>query len=92
MKDCKLFVAKLPCVVGESEIAKFFAAWGTVRSVKLARDPDTDASKCYGWVEFETIVDAAKAVAEANGAQFYGRKLVVAFAHARVPRFAGVTR
>jgi RNA recognition motif-containing protein len=51
--------------------------YGTVTSVKVIMDRETGKSKGFGFIEMPNDAEAAKAIAELNGAEFEGRALVV---------------
>lgn len=89
----KLFVAKLNRDAGESDLLEWFGAMGPVKSAKVVVDRDTGQSKCFGFVEMESRDGGERALAEMNGQEFMGFRMVVKEAEDRPakPR-DGVTR
>lgn len=87
----KLFVAKLNRDAVESDLLEWFSAMGPVRSAKVVVDRDTGQSKCFGFVEMESQEAGEKAIAEMNGQEFMGFRMVVKEAEERgaKPRSAG---
>lgn len=87
----KLFVAKLNRDAVESDLLEWFGAMGGVRSAKVVTDRDTGQSKCFGFVEMETKEGGEKAIAEMNGQEFMGFRMVVKEAEERGsrPRLGG---
>ena len=79
----KLFVAKLNRDAVESDLLEWFGAMGGVRSAKVVTDRDTGQSKCFGFVEMETKEGGEKAIAEMNGQEFMGFRMVVKEAEER---------
>jgi RNA recognition motif-containing protein len=82
----KLFVAKLPYDMTEAELRTTFESFGTLKSVRVIMDRDTKTSKGFGFVEFESDIDAARAITALDGAQAGSMKLVVKPAEERGAR------
>ena len=82
----KLFVAKLNRDAVESDLLEWFGAMGPVRSVKVVTDRDTGQSKCFGFVEMEDKAGGERAIAEMNGQEFMGFRMVVKEAEERGAR------
>ena len=82
----KLFVAKLNRDAVESDLLEWFGAMGPVRSVKVVMDRDTGQSKCFGFVEMESTEGGERAIAEMNGQEFMGFRMVVKEAEDRGSR------
>ena len=59
--------------------------YGTVTSVKFINDRATGRFRGIAFVEMEDSVAAAKAIAELDGAEFFGRQMVVK--EARPPKY-----
>ena len=70
----KLYVGNLPFKTTEDEVTEFFKKFGDVTSVVLIKDRETGKPRGFGFVEMN---DINKAINEANGAEFGGRKLLV---------------
>ena len=79
----KLFVAKLNRDAVESDLLEWFGAMGPVRSVKVVTDRETGQSKCFGFVEMESRDAGEKAIAEMNGQEYMGFRMVVKEAEER---------
>lgn len=78
MPATRLFVGNIPYATTEQELQQLFAeAVGTVRSVRIITDVETQRSKGYAFVEMATPDEAAKAIRELNGRSLGGRPLVV---------------
>ena len=75
--SASLYVSNLPPSVTEEVLAGVFAEFGTVRSVKLPRDPVTGLQRCHGFVEMDTTAEARKAAHALNATRFAGRLLSV---------------
>jgi len=73
----KLFVGSLPYSTGDDELNELFASFGTVASARVINDRESGRSKGFGFVEFEDDAAGKAAIAELDGADFQGRKLVV---------------
>ena len=83
MAGTRLFVGNLPYAISDEELREFFAAMGSVKSVRIITDFDTGRSKGYGFVEMGTPDEAAKAIQQLNGHALGGRSIVVNEARAR---------
>ena len=79
----KLFVVKLNRDAVESDLLEWFGAMGPVKSAKIVMDRDTGQSKCFGFVEMENREGGEKAIAEMNGQEFMGFRMVVKEAEER---------
>lgn len=74
----RLFIAGLPFSSNDQDIKTHFSTAGVVTMVQIITDKMTGRSKGFGFVEFETEEEAAKAVTMFHETDFGGRKLVVA--------------
>lgn len=77
----KLYVGNLNYDVDTDTLTEWFSAYGTVVSVNLVTDRETNQSKGYGFVEMETEEQANAAVEALNGSEQQGRTLKVAEAN-----------
>jgi RNA recognition motif-containing protein len=84
-----IFVGSLPFKVEESELKEVFEEFGEVTSVKIITDRETGRSKGFGFIEMPDDEAAKKAIAEANGAELYGRTIVVNEAEEKKERTGG---
>lgn len=84
-----IFVGSLPFKVEESELKEVFEEFGEVTSVKIITDRETGRSKGFGFIEMPDDEAAQKAISEVNGAELYGRTIVVNQAEEKKERPAG---
>lgn len=80
MDTKKLFVGSLSWGVSWQELKEAFGQHGEVVYAKVISDRETGRSKGFGFVEFATIEDAAKAKEAMDGAEIDGRAIKVDFA------------
>ncbi len=73
----KLYVGNLPDSATEQDLSDKFAAYGTVKSVKLITDRDTGRSKVFGFIEMMSEVEAHAAIDSLNGTNYKGRPMKV---------------
>lgn len=86
MNNKKLFVGSLPWSVDDAGLAQIFSQAGTVVSAQVVKDRDTGRSRGFGFVEMSTEEEAQNAVANLNGTDVEGRKIVVNIARPREDR------
>src|SRR4051812_40292910 len=72
-----IYVGGFPYKTTKEELAKLFAACGTVLSAKIILDRETGRPKGFGFVEMSTDEEAKAAVAKLNGAFIGDRKIFV---------------
>ncbi|MEO7775140.1 MAG: RNA-binding protein, partial [Steroidobacteraceae bacterium] len=72
----KIYVGNLPFTATEDEVRALFAAHGTVTSVALPMDRETNRPRGFGFVEMSQA-DAANAIQAVNGKDLGGRSLRV---------------
>lgn len=88
-----IFVGSLSFKLKESELREAFEKYGKVSSAKIIIDKITRQSKGFGFIEMPDEVEARAAINALNGADMYGRPLVVNESQKREPRGdAGATR
>ena len=80
-----IYVGNLPFSATEDEIRELFAQHGTVTSVKLITDRETDRPRGFGFVEMDDA-EADAAIEALNGTDMGGRSLRVNQAKERGPR------
>lgn len=73
----KLFVGSLPYSVTDDQLAELFQEFGTVASAKVIMDRDTNRSKGFGFVEYESDEEAQAAIAAMNDKEVDGRRIIV---------------
>ena len=86
MNNKKLFVGSLPWSVDDAGLGQIFAQAGNVVSAQVVKDRDTGRSRGFGFVEMSTDEEAQAAVANLNGTDVEGRKIVVNIARPREDR------
>lgn len=79
----RLYVGNLPYQLSVDELKEFFAGAGTVTDAAIITDRETGRSKGFGFVEFASDEDAARAQSMFNGAQLRNRTLKVDLAKPR---------
>ncbi len=83
-----LYAGNLPISATAELLAAKFAKFGSVLSVTLDSNPSTGASRRGAFVEMQNSVDAARAVAGLNLANFDGRLMSVYRSVVAVPSVA----
>ena len=84
-----IFVGSLSFKLKESELREAFEKFGKVSSAKIIIDKITRQSKGFGFVEMPDENEARLAISSLNGAEMYGRALVVNESQKREPRPGG---
>lgn len=79
----KLFVGSLPWEADDAKLAEIFSQAGTVTSAQVIKDRQTGRSRGFGFVEMSSDAEADNAVANLNGSDVDGRKIVVNVARPR---------
>lgn len=74
----KVFVGRLAWETRDDGLKEFFEKIGPVLDAKVIMDNRTGRSKGYGFVTFESLEAAVRAVAEGNDAELDGRTIKVA--------------
>ena len=62
-----VYVRNLPTDLAETDLAELFAPYGVVESCRIAKYPQTQASKGFGFVKLSNIAEAQEAIASLNG-------------------------
>ena len=73
----KVFVGNLAWAVDDNKLKEMFSEIGNVTSANVIVDRHSQRSKGFGFVEFSSDEEAAKAVSEMNGKEVEGRELKV---------------
>jgi len=85
----RLYVGNLSFQSNADSLRSAFAAYGSVTDVHLVTDRESGQSRGFGFVTMGTNEEAAKAIAEMNGATLDGRALRVNEAEERQARGGG---
>ena len=89
MSQNKLYVGNLSFNSTEDEISQAFAAHGTVTSVNVIMDRETNRPRGFAFVEMSSDSEAQSAVKALDGQDLDGRNLKVNIAKPREPRSGG---
>ncbi len=73
----KLCVGNLPDSATEQDLLDKFAAYGTVKSVKLITDRYSGRGKVFCFIEMMSEVEAHAAIDSLNGTDYDGRPMKV---------------
>lgn len=94
MAEKKLYIGGLSYGTSENALKEGFAQAGNVVSAKIIIDKMTGRSKGFGFVEFATSEEAAKAIEMFNNKDFDGRNIKVSEARPQEnkPRSGGFHR
>ncbi len=82
----KLYVGNLSYRLTDAELEDAFAAFGNVLSAKIIMERETNRSKGFGFVEFESKEEGEQAIEGLNGKDLAGRTVVVNEARPPKPR------
>jgi RNA recognition motif-containing protein len=85
----KLYLGNLSFRVTSEDLQEYFGAAGTVESANVVHDRETGRSRGFGFVEMSTEDEAMAAIAQFNGQEYDGRKMVVNEARPREDRGSG---
>lgn len=80
-----IYVGNLNYRIKESDLQQVMENYGTVSSVKFINDRESKRFRGIAFVEMEDSAAAAKAIAELDGSEFFGRQMVVK--EARPPKY-----
>jgi len=72
-----IYLGNLSYSATENSIRDLFEGYGSVTTVKIVTDKFTGSSRGFGFVEMSNDDEAQRAIAELNGKDFDGRKMVV---------------
>ena len=73
----KLYVGNLPFGTTEDQLKELFGRFGDIASIIIMKDKFTGRSRGFGFVEMVAQEAATEAVAQVNGTELDGRKIVV---------------
>lgn len=72
-----MYIGNLSYNVRESDLRQVMEEYGTVESVKLIMDRNTNRAKGFAFVEMPEAAEAQQAINKLNGAEYVGRQMVV---------------
>lgn len=72
-----IYVGNLSYGATENTVRDLFEGFGQVATVKIIADKYTGQSRGFGFVEMPNEDEAQRAIAELNGKDFEGRKIIV---------------
>ncbi|PON38664.1 Splicing factor-like protein [Trema orientale] len=81
----QLFVSRLSAYTTNEHLKKLFSRFGEVTEARLIMDPKTRRPKGFGFVTYESEVEAQKALKAMNGRIVDGRLIFVEVAQTRKP-------
>lgn len=81
--QCRLQIRNLSEDAADDDLRALLAPFGDVLAVMIIRDPQTGASRGYGYVTMSAQSEADTAVSRLDGSPFFGRPLRVSLAKAR---------
>src|SRR5512142_2965267 len=87
--DARLYVSNLSYDVTEQGLRELFMQAGNVNSVALIKEPGTQRSKGFAFVEMGSPSEVQKAISMFNGYTLDQRQLAVSVARPREERSGG---
>lgn len=84
--DVKLYVGNLSYQTTEQGLRELFMQAGNVSSVALIKEPGTQQSRGFAFVEMSSQAEAQKAISLFNGYTLNERQMVVTIARPREER------
>jgi RNA recognition motif-containing protein len=79
-----IFLNYLPIDFTETDINNLCQPYGNIQSSKICFDLNTLKSKCFGFVNFNTIEEANRAIEALNGAKVGNKTLLVKYSCSKV--------
>ncbi|XP_030498142.1 organelle RRM domain-containing protein 6, chloroplastic [Cannabis sativa] len=77
----QLFVSRLSSFTTNERFKKLFSPFGSITEARLVMDSRTQRPKGFGFVTFESEIEAQKALKAMNGRIVDGRLIFVEVAH-----------
>lgn len=81
-----IYVSNISFRTNEEDLKDLFSKYGTVSSVKIIMDKETNRSRGFGFIEMPTDSEATEAVQSLNGKEMEGRFISVSEAKPREDR------
>lgn len=79
----KVYIGNLPFETTEQQVRDLFASYGSIDSITMVRDRDTNRFRGFCFVEMKAAADAEAAIAGLQGTEVNGRKVRVNEARSR---------
>ncbi|PWA70707.1 RNA-binding (RRM/RBD/RNP motifs) family protein [Artemisia annua] len=89
--NSQLFISRLSFYTTNNELKRLFSPFGQITEARLVVDPRTQRPKGFGFVTFESDVDAQNALKAMNGKIVNGGLIFVEFAKTKTPEELGDT-
>ncbi|XP_023876274.1 organelle RRM domain-containing protein 6, chloroplastic [Quercus suber] len=83
--NSQLFVSRLSSYTTNEHLKRLFSRFGVVTEARLVKDPRTQRPKGFGFVTYESEVEAQKALKAMNGRIVDGRLIFVEVANTEKP-------
>src|SRR5215216_2276176 len=87
--EAKLYVGNLSYTTTEQSLRELFMQAGNVNSVALIKEPGTQRSKGFAFVEMGSPTEVQKAISMFNGYTLSERQMTVSVARPREERSGG---
>jgi RNA recognition motif-containing protein len=81
-----LYVSNLSFQITEESLNKIFSKYGTVNSVKIILDRETQQSRGFGFVEMSSEAEGKEALSALNNKEVEGRMMNVSVAREKQDR------
>jgi len=85
----KLYIGGLSYSTTSEGLREFFAQSGNVLSATVITDRFSGQSRGFGFVEMGSAEEAQNAIAQLNGRELDGRRIVVEISNPQAPRSGG---
>jgi RNA recognition motif-containing protein len=70
-----IFVRNLDATITEAQLKDLFAAHGSVETVNIVKDRDTDRSRGFAFIEMNDAAEAKAAIKSLNGFRLHDRAM-----------------
>jgi RNA recognition motif-containing protein len=82
-KEGRIIVRNLPFDLKEKHLVTAFSKFGVIVNTNVPIKNENNLNRGFGFVEFASVDEAKKAIAEMNGHKFKGRSIAVEFSLAK---------
>lgn len=72
-----IYIGNLNYRVKESDLQQILEEYGTVNSVRIVKDRETNRSKGFAFAEMPNEAEAKNAIQELSGAEYESRTIVI---------------